>query len=110
MNAYQITDIRAKLRNGTEQYLEFLRFPSMSMGLYELGVGSKDLQSPHTEDEIYYVLKGVAIIRVANEDQPVNAGSVVFVAANVEHYFHTITEDLSLLVFFAPAEYTNEAR
>lgn len=110
MDAYQISDIQKQLRDGTDRYLEFLRYPSMSMGLYELGVGSKDLQSPHTEDEIYYVLKGEALIRVATEDQPVTAGSIVFVAANVEHYFHTITEDLSLLVFFAPAEYTNEAQ
>jgi len=31
---------------------------------------------------------------------------VVFVQANIEHRFHTITEDLTILVFFAPAEYS----
>jgi quercetin dioxygenase-like cupin family protein len=38
----------------------------------------------------------------------VQAGSVVFVAAGVQHYFHNITADLHLLVFFAPAEYANK--
>jgi quercetin dioxygenase-like cupin family protein len=42
---------------------------------------------------------------LADEHLPVAPGSLVFVAANVEHRFHTITEDLSILVFFAPAEY-----
>jgi quercetin dioxygenase-like cupin family protein len=37
----------------------------------------------------------------------VSEGSVVFVAAEVEHRFHSITEDLVVLVFFAPAEYAN---
>jgi mannose-6-phosphate isomerase-like protein (cupin superfamily) len=76
------------------------------MGLYELPAGGIDPQQPHTEDEVYYVVSGRALIRVGNEDQRVSAGSIVFVAANVEHRFHTITEDLSILVFFAPAEYT----
>ena len=109
MNAYQVSDLQAQLRQGPERYHEFLRYPSMSMGIYELRAGSKDLQSPHTEDEVYYVLSGAATIRVGDEDVPVTVGSVVYVAANVQHFFHTITEDISLLVFFAPAEYANES-
>ena len=32
------------------------------------------------------------------------AGSVIFVAAGVEHRFYDIAEELVVLVFFAPAE------
>jgi quercetin dioxygenase-like cupin family protein len=104
MHAYHFTTIQNQLRQGPEQYLEFLRVPALSMGLYELATGSRDPQQPHSEDEVYYVVSGQAMIRVGDEDQPVKAGSVVFVAAHVVHAFHTITEDLSVLVFFAPAE------
>jgi quercetin dioxygenase-like cupin family protein len=41
---------------------------------------------------------------VEAEDRAVESGTVVFVAANVEHHFHSISEDLKILVFFAPAE------
>ena len=34
------------------------------------------------------------------------AGSIIFVAANVEHRFHSIVEALTILVLFAPAEYS----
>ncbi len=34
----------------------------------------------------------------------ISAGSVLFVAAEVEHRFHDIAEELAVLVFFAPAE------
>ena len=87
-------------------YLEFLKVPGLSIGLYRLPVGGTDPQSPHTEDEVYYVVKGKAKIRVAEEERAVQAGSVVYVAKNVEHRFHSIEEELTLLVFFAPAEYS----
>jgi mannose-6-phosphate isomerase-like protein (cupin superfamily) len=71
-----------------------------------LAAGAVDTQEPHTEDEIYYVLSGRALIQVEQESRPVEAGSLVFVKAKVEHRFHTITEDLRVLVIFAPAEYS----
>ena len=106
MQAYEVADLQRALRQSAEAYHEFLRVPALSMGLYELAAGSQDHQQPHSEDETYYVLSGKAMIRVGDEDRPVRAGSIIYVAAHVVHYFHTITEDLSILVFFAPAEYT----
>ena len=64
--------------------------------------GSTDTQSPHAEDEIYYVVAGRGAIDVAGERRPVQPGSIVFVAKEVEHRFVDIEEDLSILVFFAP--------
>ena len=87
-------------------YLEFLREPAMSAGLYVLPAGGKDLQSPHTEDEVYVVLRGRAQIRLGETDCPVTAGAVVYVPAGIEHHFHDIEEDLEVLVLFAPAEGT----
>ena len=90
-----------------QNYLEFLRVPSLSLGLYSLAAGSLDTQQPHTEDEIYYVVSGRASMLVGAENQAVQAGSIIYVKANVEHRFHSISEDLRVLVIFAPAEYTN---
>jgi quercetin dioxygenase-like cupin family protein len=45
-------------------------------------------------------------MRVGDEDRAVGAGSIIYVAANVEHRFHSIEEELKVLVFFAPAEYS----
>ena len=66
--------------------------------------GQADLQSPHTEDEIYHVVEGRARITVGAEVRPVGPGSVVYVATAVPHHFHDITEKLTILVVFAPAE------
>ena len=85
-------------------YREFLRVPAMSAGLYVLPAGAPDHQKPHREDEIYYVIRGRARFKAGAEDREVSAGSVIFVAAEVGHRFYDITEELEILVFFAPAE------
>ena len=107
MHAYELSDLIAQQQKSGKLYLEFLKVPALSMGVYTLPAGSTDPQQPHTEGEVYYVTHGSASIRVGDEDRALTIGSVVFVAANVVHYFHTITEDLTVLVFFAPAEYSN---
>jgi mannose-6-phosphate isomerase-like protein (cupin superfamily) len=94
---------RQRTRQGKD-YLEFLRVPSMSAGVYVLAAGSADLQSPHEQDEMYYVVRGKARMRAGAEDQSIGQGSVIFVAANLEHRFYDIEEELTVLVFFAPAE------
>ncbi|HXR16876.1 MAG TPA: cupin domain-containing protein [Terriglobales bacterium] len=87
-----------------KRYSEFLRIPAMSAGLYVLPAGGVDPQSPHKEDEMYYVVRGRARMQAGSEDQAVSEGSIIFVGAGVEHRFHDITEELKVLVFFAPAE------
>lgn len=85
-------------------YREFLRVAAMSAGLYVLPAGATDHQKPHREDEVYYVVRGRARFKAGAEDQEVSAGSLIFVAAEVGHRFYDITEELAVLVFFAPAE------
>jgi mannose-6-phosphate isomerase-like protein (cupin superfamily) len=87
-----------------KSYREFLRVPAMSAGLYVLPAGATDHQKPHREDEIYYVVRGRARFKAGTEDREVSAGSVIFVAAQVEHRFYDVGEELEVLVFFAPAE------
>lgn len=108
MQAYELDQIISQHANSNKRYLEFLKVPDLSLGLYVLPAGGTDPQSPHTEDEVYYVVSGRAQVLVAEENRPVQAGSIVYVAKNMAHRFHSIEEELTLLVFFAPAEYSNK--
>ena len=106
-NFFDVDEIRKRMK-GPIPYAEFLRIPAMSCGVYVLKAGEEDKQGPHNEDEIYVVMRGVARMKVrpANqleEDRAVASGDVIFVAAKDEHRFHSITEELVLLVVFAPA-------
>jgi quercetin dioxygenase-like cupin family protein len=103
-NFFHISELEQQRKTSGKRYHEFLRIPPMSAGVYVLAAGSTDPQKPHGEDELYYVVRGRARMQIAGQEQSVSAGSVIFVAAQVEHSFFEITEELVVLVFFAPEE------
>ncbi len=103
MNVFELDHLVAKRSTLNKPYLEFLHVPSFSAGLYVLPAGAVDTQEPHMADELYYIISGRGFIQVGNESRAVEPGTVVFVEANVEHRFHEIAEDLTILVFYAHA-------
>jgi quercetin dioxygenase-like cupin family protein len=104
MQLFQLNDLVTDGEDGRPRWQEFLRVPSLSMGLYHLKAGQSDEQQPHTEDEVYYVLSGKAAFRAGGQKHAVAPGTLVFVERLLEHRFEDITEDLTVLVFFAPPE------
>lgn len=109
MSTFQVAPLSAALKSAGRPYLEFLRVPALSVGLYRLAAGSQDRQQPHGEDEVYYALSGRGRLRVGPVDHAVEPGTLAFVGARMDHRFHDITEDLTLLVVFAPAEGSSPA-
>jgi mannose-6-phosphate isomerase-like protein (cupin superfamily) len=101
---FHIDDLSAKRAEKGKLYFEFLRIPALSAGVYVLPKGGIDPQKPHREDEMYYVVRGRARMQIGTDNSEVRPGSIIFVAAEREHRFYDIQEELELLVFFAPAE------
>jgi mannose-6-phosphate isomerase-like protein (cupin superfamily) len=101
---FQVAELIARRAAQGRPYLEFLRVPHLSAGLYVLSAGAADGQAPHTEDELYVVLSGKGQLRVGERSTPVGPGSLCFVQSNAPHAFHSVTEELRLLVVFGPAE------
>jgi mannose-6-phosphate isomerase-like protein (cupin superfamily) len=101
---FQVAELLAQRAASGRAYLEFLRVPHLSAGLYVLAAGATDGQAPHSEDELYFVLSGKGQLRVGELSTPVGPGSVCFVQANARHAFHSVTEELHLWVVFGPAE------
>jgi mannose-6-phosphate isomerase-like protein (cupin superfamily) len=85
-------------------YREFLRRPGFSMGMYLLPAGSQDAQHPHSADEVYVVQHGRAQLEVDGEKSDVGPGDVISVDRGRDHRFLNITEDLAVLVIFAPPD------
>lgn len=106
--SFEMSDLEQTRREQNRAYLEFLRTNSMHCGIYHLAAGSEDSQSPHEEDELYYVQHGVGKFLADGKDVDVVPGSILFVKANEKHHFHSIEEDLTLLVFFSTAKPTKE--
>ncbi len=98
---FDVADLTDTDADAPVSYREFLNVPSMHCGVYRLAKGSSDMQTPHDEDEVYYVVEGKAQLKVGGENREVGPGSVMYVRASEEHAFFEIQEDMLLLVFFA---------
>jgi mannose-6-phosphate isomerase-like protein (cupin superfamily) len=101
----ELADITAQARAAADRYAgEVLRSDLLSIGLYIVPAGGVDDQTPHGEDEVYYTVSGRGSIRVGESDHPVQPGTLLFVPAEEVHHFHDVSEDLVLVVFWAPPE------
>lgn len=100
-----VTDLATLLSaHGTAGYRELLRVPALSLGLFAVGPGHDDVQEPHSTDEVYVVVAGAAVLVVDGERTPMSSGSVAYVPAGVPHRFVGVTDDLRVMVVFAPPE------
>ena len=83
-------------------WIVHLTTADLSLGTYSIPAGGVDDQLPHTEDEIYVVRTGRATVVTPSGTAAVGPGSVIYVPAGEEHRFTGVTEDLALIVIFAP--------
>lgn len=102
--AYDLAELeRARAQSG-RPWIEFLEVSTLSVGLYVLPKEGLDRQQPHDRDEVYHVISGSAVVNVDGEERDVGPGSVIYVRARAAHHFHSINEELRVLVFFSAAE------
>jgi quercetin dioxygenase-like cupin family protein len=103
--AAQLDEMLSRAQAAPDGYApEVVRSGLLSVGLYTLGAGAVDDQTPHLEDEVYYTVRGRATLHVDGDEHRVEPGSLLFVPAKAVHRFHDIVDELVLLVFWAPPE------
>jgi mannose-6-phosphate isomerase-like protein (cupin superfamily) len=102
--ARSLADLLAERTDSGRPYLEFIRSEAMSVGLYVLGIREEDRQQLHTEDEVYVVIAGRSRFSAGDETREVGPGDTLYVEAGIPHRFHDITEELQVIVVFAPPE------
>lgn len=89
-----------RVKGSEARISEFLRVPTLSVSIYRLPAGCRDMQAPHLEDEVYYVIEGKARLQVEEKVHNIRPGSVLYVRATAEHSFFDIEEDLVVLAIF----------
>ncbi|MEO2013871.1 MAG: cupin domain-containing protein [Fuerstiella sp.] len=102
-SSFNVSDLQRRQMGSGSAWLEFLKLPTLSMGVYHVPAGTDDREShdPHDRDEVYVGISGAGRLTTGGEDTDIEPGVIVYVKAGVEHYFHDVTQDLALLVYFA---------
>ncbi|MFB9844898.1 cupin domain-containing protein [Mucilaginibacter ginsenosidivorans] len=84
-----------------ELFKKVLEHGTMSVELYRPLI--TDTQSPHTQDELYVIIKGTGEFVNGNKRTDFNPGDVLFVAAGTEHRFENFSSDfLTWVIFYGP--------
>ena len=81
------------------------------MGVYHIPAGTNDREThtPHDRDEVYIGVSGKGRLTSDGKQFNVDAETIIYVKAGVEHYFHDVTDDLTVLVFFSGNENFDDA-
>ena len=101
---FKVDELATRVAGTEPRFLEFLRVPTLSCAVYRLPAGARDMQAPHLEDEVYFVVSGRARLRVGAQEHEAVPGSILYVKATSEHSFFDIEEDLTLLAIFGPSD------
>jgi len=84
-----------------EPFTVALAHKSMSVEIY--APKETDIQTPHDQDELYFIHSGKGELVIAGERHPFESGMVFFVAAHVEHRFENFSSDfITWVVFWGP--------
>ena len=86
---------------GGEPFAAAIKHGSMLLEVF--APRGSDRQSPHSQDEIYIVVSGMAELDRAGERMPARVGDALFVAAGVEHKFYEMSDDfITWVVLWGP--------
>ena len=53
-------------------------------------------QTPHAQDEIYFVVRGRGVLSHDGKREPFESGDLLFVAAGIEHQIEDISKDFAM--------------
>src|SRR5687768_102821 len=80
------------------QFVQGMTHGTMSVELY--APRDTDPQTPHRQDELYFIIRGHGDFVLGDERHAFNAGDAFFVAAGVVHRFENFSEDFATWVVF----------
>lgn len=90
--------------NGTP-FVRGLAHGSMSVELFAPGTSvlGRDIQQPHTQDELYVIQRGRSAFWLEGRRADVQPGDVLFVPAGAAHRFEEFSQDfVTWVVFYGP--------
>jgi mannose-6-phosphate isomerase-like protein (cupin superfamily) len=80
------------------QFMEVFKKGNLSVEMYK--PEKVDLQTPHTQDELYVIVSGSGMFQNGEENYPFQPNDLIFVPAFVEHRFYDFTDDFATWVVF----------
>ena len=102
---FNLKDNLDKIKKDNSYFHTFINKDSLAAGILFLKPGEEDIQEPHENDEVYFVISGNGYLKIKNKNYKVSKEKLFFVAKGLHHYFHSNTKDLKVLYFFGGSDF-----
>lgn len=93
----QVKELISQVNDKGGFFIDFVNTKDIEAGIISLHPGEKDLQQPHSVDEIYYVIEGFAYIEIEGISKAIKEKDIIFIPAKSRHRFHGNNQDLVVL-------------
>ena len=97
---YDLTTYLEKIKNSNSYFSTFINKNSLATGILILQSDEEDTQTPHDNDEVYFIISGNGFLKINNKDYKVSKNKLFFVEKNMKHFFYGNTRELRVLYFF----------
>ncbi len=101
-------DAAARLADHVDPFVSVFRHGTLEVELYM--PRGRDLQTAHSRDEVYVVLRGTGTYVHGDQRDPCGPFDVLFAPAGLEHRFEGFSEDFAVWVLFYGPEGGEEDR
>ncbi len=101
---FELSGLLSRLDKEGGYFLDFLKVRNLEAGVIVLHPNETATQEPHSDDELYYVIKGKGWMQMGKKKVRVEEGSIIFIPAGMEHRFYGNDVDLVVLYMFAAKE------
>jgi len=78
--------------------VEALKHGTMSLILF--APQGNDYQTPHSQDELYFVIEGTGVLEVEGKEIPFDQGDALFVKAGENHRFSEFSKGIKMWAVF----------
>ena len=99
-NVISLNKVIDDLDRSHNYFLNIFSSKGLEAGILRLKEGDKDIQAPHSIDEIYFVVDGKGSLEIEGKIRAVKSGDFIFVPANAHHKFTLDSTSKSLLVIY----------
>ena len=91
---FDLDQLVANLRNSDEYWLSFLEKPGFELGVLVLSPQQEDTQSPHSSDEVYFVISGNGFLRIKETEFAIKPNTAYYVPKDTPHHFHSNSKEI----------------
>ncbi|MDH5402344.1 MAG: cupin domain-containing protein [Candidatus Heimdallarchaeota archaeon] len=89
-----ISEYLEKMKSSENYWISFMEKQNFEFGVMHLKVGKTDIQTPHTSDEVYLILRGNGSLIIDDKPCQIKENTCYFVPKNTQHRFVDFTEDI----------------